>query len=65
MSPKFTLNELDWIKILQTVIYSGISSMIAALIVVVESIQFPPEYLFLVPVVNSILYAGMRFFRGH
>jgi hypothetical protein len=64
MSPKYTLNELDWKKILQTLAYSGLSAILAALIVIVEGIEFPPEYLFIVPVINSVLYALQRFFRG-
>ncbi len=64
MSPKYTLNELDWKKILQTLAYSGLSAIIAALIVILEGIEFPPEYLFIVPIINSILYAAKRFFQG-
>jgi len=64
MSPKYTLNELDWKKISQTLAYSGLSAILAALIVIVEGIEFPPEYLFIVPVINSVLYALQRFFRG-
>jgi hypothetical protein len=64
MSPKYTLNELDWKKILQTLAFSGLSAIFAALIIIVQDIQFPPEYAFLVPLINTILYAAKRFFQG-
>jgi len=64
MSPKFTLNELDYKKILQAILFAGASAMIGALILVVADTQFPPEYAFLVPLINGLLYGAKRFFEG-
>lgn len=65
MSPKYTLNELDYKKILQTLAFSGLSAVFAALIIVVGDTQFPPEYAFIVPVINTLLYAAKRYFEGN
>jgi hypothetical protein len=64
MSPKYSLNELDYKKILQTLAFSGISAMLAALIIVIGETEFPPQYAFLVPVINTILYMGKKYFEG-
>lgn len=64
MSPKYTLNELDYKKIAQTLAFSGLSAIFAALIIIVGDTEFPPEYAFLVPVINTILYTAKRFFEG-
>lgn len=64
MSPKYTLNELDYKKILQTLAFSGLSAIFASLIIIVANTEFPPEWAFLVPVINTILYALKRFFEG-
>lgn len=64
MSPKYSLNELDYKKILQTLAFSGASATIAALIMVIADTQFPPEYAVWVPVINTLLYAAKRFFEG-
>jgi hypothetical protein len=64
MSPKYSLNELDYKKILQTMIFAGASAIIGALILVVADTQFPPEYAVLVPLINTLLYGAKRFFEG-
>ena len=64
MSPKHSLNELDYKKILQTLAFSGLSAIFAALIIVVADTEFPPEYAFIVPLINTILYAAKRYFEG-
>lgn len=64
MSPKYTLDSMDYKKILQTLAYSGLSAIVAALIIVIQDTQFPPEYALLVPVINTILYALKKFFEG-
>ena len=63
MSPKYTLNQIDYKKILQTLAFSGLSAIMAALIIIVADTEFSPEYAFLVPIINTILYAAKRFFE--
>ncbi len=64
MSPKYTLNELDYKKILQTLAFSGASAIIAALIMIVADTEFSPEYAIWVPLINTLLYTAKRFFEG-
>lgn len=67
-SPKFSLDGADWKKVLQAVIYSAVSSALAALIVVLSQ----PESLswrvvvsaVLVPAVNGALVALKKFTDG-
>lgn len=63
-SQKFTLNEIDLWKIGQTVLYAMGSAAVAALIIVVGDINFPPEYAFVPGIINILLYAAKKFLEG-
>ena len=63
MSKKYTLNQVDLIKILQAFLYSLASSAVLFLIMVVEQIDFA-EYAFVVPIINAILYGAKRWLQG-
>lgn len=63
-SPKYKLNQEDLAKILQTIAWTTASALIAAIIAAVQAIDVPEQWLFIVPVVNSLLYALHRFVKG-
>lgn len=63
MSPKYSLNKEDAIKIAQAFGFSLASAAVAFLIMVVEQVDFA-EYAFLVPVINAGLYGLKKFLEG-
>lgn len=56
-SPQYKLNKEDLTSILKVVLWSGLSAMVGTLITVVNQLDVPAEYLFIVPIVNTVLVA--------
>lgn len=64
MSKRFQLNKEDLWKIAQVVLWSGLSAGIVSLIGLLEALEVPVQYTFLVPLVNTVLYAALKFVNG-
>lgn len=64
MSPRYSLNKEDGMKILKVVLYTAASAVIASLLSVLQDLNVPPEYAVLLSVVNVLLVAGKKFFEG-
>jgi len=62
MSPQFKLTAVNVMPILKVLVYSGLSAVVVAAIAMLESTEIAPQYVLLVPVVNSVLYALKEFF---
>ena len=62
MSPKFELTAVNVMPIIKVFVYSGVSAMVVTAIAMLESAQVAPEYLLLVPIANTILFALKEFF---
>lgn len=59
-SKRYRLNKQDLVKILQVILWSGVSAMLATAISLVQEIDIPMTYMVLVPVVNTTLYAAKK-----
>lgn len=64
MSPRYSLNKEDGMKILKVVLYTAASAVIASLLSVLQNLDVPPEYAVIVGIVNVLLVAGKKFFEG-
>ena len=62
MSPQFKLTAINVWPILKVFLYSAASAVVASAIVMLESAEVSPQFLLLVPVANTILYALKEFF---
>jgi len=62
MSPKYQINEVNLMPILKVLVYSGLSAVVVAAIAILESAEIAPQYVLLVPIVNSVLYTLKEFF---
>lgn len=60
-SKKFELSKKDLSKAGQVVLWSGASAIIGALITLLPQINFPVQWLFLVPLVNTLLVTLKKF----
>lgn len=63
-SKKFSFNQEDLHKIIQTFLYTMGSAAVACLLMIVANTEFPPEYAFLPGILNFVLYAAQRFLQG-
>lgn len=63
MSPKYTLNKEDGIKILSAFAYSMAAAVLTFSVTIVQEIDFG-EYTFLVPVINTVLYTLIKWVEG-
>jgi len=63
-SKKYTLNRKDFSKILTAFVWSTLSAIIGVLLVLFEQVELPAHYLFLVPVINTVLYSSQKYFNG-
>lgn len=61
MSPRFSLDKTDAIKILKVLGWTVASAAVAALISLLAHLQVPSQYLFLVPIANTVLVALQKF----
>jgi len=62
MSPKYQITAVNVMPILKVLVYSGLSAVVVAAIAMLESAEIAPQYVLLVPIVNSILYTLKEFF---
>lgn len=60
-SKRFTLNREDAKNILKVLAWATASAVIAALISLLNIVEFPTEWVWLVPVINTILVALKKF----
>ena len=60
-SQKYTLNKEDGAKILSVIGWSVASAVVASLIFITQDISVPTEYAFVLPIVNTVLYALSKF----
>jgi hypothetical protein len=63
-STRFSLNKADLISILKVIGWTVASALVAAVIVALGNINVPAQYLFLVPIVNTLLVAIQKFVAG-
>ena len=61
MSARYSLAREDGQKILKALLYSVASAGIVALMGLISTATVPPEFLFLVPLVNAVLVAIKKF----
>jgi len=60
-SKRFQLNKSDLIKIGYVLLWSLGSALIAQIILVIQNLNVPVEYTFLIPIVNTLLVALKKF----
>lgn len=63
-SKKFTVNKEEAIKILKVFGWTAGSAGIAMLIAMMEVVEFPIGYAFLIPLINTVLYAVKEWMAG-
>jgi len=63
-SSRFSFNKTDGIKILKVFGWSAASAFIVFLISLVSIISVPPDYLWIVPIVNTLLVSIKQFVDG-
>jgi len=56
-SQKFQLSKDDLLKMGQVVLWSGASAVVGAVLTLLPQIDIPAAYLFLVPIINTVLVA--------
>lgn len=64
MSPRYTLNKEDVIRMLKVLGWTLASTAVATLITLLAELEVPKEYTFLLPVVNTLLVGLHSFLRG-
>ncbi len=62
MSQKYSLNKTDGIKILKVLGWSAGSAIVSALITIIANIDLPVQYVWIIPIVNTILVTAQKFF---
>jgi len=65
MSPKYQLNEVDFIRMLKVLGWTLASTAVAVLISILSQVEVPVEYAFLLPVINTILVGLQSFLRDN
>lgn len=58
------MNEGEARNIFKVLLWSLGSALVVALIGIVQALEVPQEWLFLVPIVNTALYALKEWFQG-
>jgi hypothetical protein len=61
---RFSLNPEELRSIFKVLLWSLGSALVVALIGIVQALEVPQEWLFLVPIVNTVLYSLKEFFQG-
>lgn len=61
---KYTLDKAGLTNIAKVFGWTILSAVIASAIVIVENLEVAPQYLFIVSLVNTALYALREFVRG-
>lgn len=57
MSEAFSFNRENAQKVLKVFIWTTASALVAMIISLVAVVEVAPQYLFIVPIVNTMLYA--------
>jgi hypothetical protein len=65
MSPKYQLNQADFIRMLKVMGWTLASTAVAVMISLLSQIEVPVEYAFLLPVINTILVGLQSFLRDN
>lgn len=65
MSPKYQLNQADFIRMLKVLGWTLASTAVAVLISILSQVEVPVEYAFLLPVINTILVGLQSFLRDN
>jgi len=65
MSGRFQFNEYEAKKALKVLGWSVGSAFVALLLTLVGVMEFPAEYAFIVPVINTVLYALQEFIKDN
>lgn len=65
MSPKYQLNQADGIRMLKVMAWSLASTIVTVLIAFSQEVAVPPEYAFLLPVINTLLVGVQSFLRDN
>lgn len=63
-SKRFRLSKVDAWKIVQVILWSGVAAMLTTTIALLQEVEIPEAYVFLVPVINTVLYAALKFVNG-
>ena len=63
--PKFDFGAIEWEKTLKAFGWSVGSAVIALLISVLAQVQFPIEFAFLGPIINTVLVAIYQFAKDN
>ena len=61
MSKQYSLNKEDAGKILSALFWSLASSALGFFIVILPTVNVPTEYIFIIPIINGLLYTLKRF----
>lgn len=64
MSKQYSLNKEDAGKILSALFWSLASSALGFFIVILPTVNVPTEYIFIIPIINGLLYTLKRFVEG-
>jgi hypothetical protein len=64
-SPKYQLNQEDFIRMLKVMGWTLASTAVTVLISLVAQLDVPVEYAFLLPVINTILVGLQSFLRDN
>ncbi|MEI7758463.1 MAG: hypothetical protein WCI80_05430 [Bacteroidota bacterium] len=64
MSPKYTLNKEDGLKILRGTVYAVGGALVTYLLSILPNIDFGQYTLVIVPIVSVLLNAGVKYFKG-
>ena len=59
-SKRFKLNTDDGKEILQVIGWTLLSALVVVLLDVVQAIEFPAQYVFVVPIANTLLVAAKK-----
>ena len=62
MSQKYTLDKENGLKILKALGYSVISTLVVSLLNILPNVDFPAQYLWAVPVINTLLVVAKQYF---
>ena len=63
-SPKYKLNKQDLWDISKVVLWSGASAMVGTILVVLDQLEVPAQYMWVVPVVNTLLVAVHKYLKS-
>lgn len=65
MSPKYSLNQADAIRMLKVMAWSLASTIVTVAISILNETELPMEYAFLLPVINTLLVGIQSFLRDN